>query len=202
VPISVRDLLYGLMLPSGNDAAIEIAKAVGDGDVGRFVDRMNQKAEELGLVDTHFANPHGLDAPDHYSSAYDLAMLGRYGMQNPEFAAIVGTRSYHLAPPSEYDLYNGNSLLKKYPGADGIKIGWTEAAGSTLVASATNSDGKRLIVTVLNSADRDADAAALFDWAWASHSWTSLSPETERTLKLASSLGFAQPLLRALTVCG
>jgi len=198
--ISVQDLLYGLMLPSGNDAAIELAKNV-DGSEAAFVDHMNQKAQELGLQDTHFVNPHGLDDPDHYSSAYDLAALARYGMGNPQFADLVRTRDYQITPPSGYKLHNGNSLLARYPGADGVKIGWTEVAGWTLVASAER-DGHRLFVTVLNSTDRNADAAALLDWAFQSHQWLNLSPRTQATLRLAQKWGFCEGLVRSLTACG
>ena len=200
VYIKMRDLLYGLMLPSGNDAAVEIAKNV-DGTVPKFVDRMNAKAEELGLRDTHFRNPHGLDARDHYSSAFDLAMLGRYGMGNAEFRTIVGSSYYHLEPPSDYDLVNGNTLLTSYPGAEGIKIGWTDRAGWTLVASAVR-DGRRVIVAVLDSEDRDADAAALLDWAYGTYSWNEISPRTVRMLQLAQRMGGAEALTRSLTVCG
>jgi D-alanyl-D-alanine carboxypeptidase (penicillin-binding protein 5/6) len=197
--MSMRDMLYGLMLPSGNDAAIELARNI-DGNVRRFVDRMNAKAEALGLRDTHFANPHGLDSRSHYSSAYDLAMLGRYAMANEQFAAIASATEWHLAPPSDYDLYNGNSLLDRYPGANGVKIGWTEDAGWTFVASAER-DGRRLFVTVLASTDRDADAAALFDWAYASHEWISVSPRAAVALRMAGKLGAGRSLFQQFVVC-
>lgn len=200
VYIKMRDLLYGLMLPSGNDAAVEIAKNV-DGSVPAFVERMNAKAEELGLQETHFRNPHGLDARDHYSSAYDLAMLGRYAMGNAEFRTIVGTAYYHLEPPSDYDLVNGNTLLTSYPGAEGIKIGWTDRAGWTFVASAVR-DGRRVIVALMDSNDRDGDAAALLDWAYGTYSWNEISPRTVRMLQLAQRMGGAEALTRSLTVCG
>jgi len=199
VPITVRDLLYGLMLPSGNDAALLLAEHDA-GSVQAFVQEMNRKAAQLGLGDTHFVNPHGLDAPQHYSSAYDLARLARAAMRNPEFAKIVSTQSWHLAPPSDYDVHNGNSLLATYPGADGVKIGWTEAAGWTLVASATR-DSHRLYVVVLDSTDRDADATALFDWAFASYRWVRLQPRTLDHVRLAERLGIALPALRPLFVC-
>ncbi len=200
VYITMQDLLYGLMLPSGNDAALEIAKNV-DGSVEAFVARMNEKAEQLGLRDTHFTNPHGLDSRRHYSSAYDLAMLGRYAMGNEAFRAIAATQYYHLAPPSDYTLHNGNSLLASYAGAEGIKIGWTDEAGWTFVASAVR-EGRRVIVAVLNSDDRDGDAAALLDWAYASHDWAVISPQTARTLQLARRIGETTPLERYLRVCG
>jgi D-alanyl-D-alanine carboxypeptidase (penicillin-binding protein 5/6) len=199
VPISERDLIFGLMLPSGNDAAIELAKAI-DGSVPAFVARMNAKAAELGLADTHFVNPHGLDARGHYSTAYDLAMLARYGMKNPTFVGLVGTQDWTLSPPSDYALHNGNSLLEHYPGADGVKIGWTERAGWTFVASATR-DGHRLIVALMDTQDRDADATALLDWGWAAHRWAPVDPAAGQMLLLASRLGFNVPLLRAIESC-
>lgn len=200
VPISMRDLLYGLMLPSGNDAAVEIARNI-DGDRAVFVERMNAKARELGLDNTNFTNPHGLDNRQHYSSAYDLAMLGRYAMQNEEFRRVVGTVDYQLAPPSDYGLHNGNSLLGNYPGANGIKIGWTNRAGWTLVASAER-DGHRVLVTVLNSKDRDSDSAALLDWAFATYRWDPITPRTAATLRMMQRLGQGQALLRSFAVCG
>jgi D-alanyl-D-alanine carboxypeptidase len=197
--VSMRDLLYGLMLPSGNDAALDIARAV-DGTVPAFVDRMNARAQELRLVNTQFRNPHGLSGKGHYSSAYDLAMLTRYAMANEEFRRIVSTQSYHLSPPSDYDLNNGNSLLATYPGADGVKIGWTEHAGWTFVASAVR-DGRRLIVAVLRSEDRDADAAALLDWAYGAHRWESVGPQTAAILSVFNRFGLGQALGRSLAVC-
>jgi D-alanyl-D-alanine carboxypeptidase (penicillin-binding protein 5/6) len=199
VAITVRDLLYGLMLPSGNDAAVQLAEHDG-GSVGAFVDGMNAKARELGLLDTHYVNPHGLSDSQHYSSAYDLARLARFAMRNPQFAEIVIARRWHLSPPSDYDLTNGNTLLGAYPGADGVKIGWTEDAGWTLVASAVR-NGHRLFVTVLNSRDRDADAAALLDWAFGTYDWVQLGPRFSGQLRVAERLGMGSSLLRALSVC-
>ncbi len=161
--LSLRDLLYGLLLPSGADAAVAIARYVA-GDVPSFVDRMNAKVRDLGLQDTHFTNPHGLDAPGNYSSAYDMLMLGRYAMKNPLFAQIVGTKQY-TANWSGPELWNGNLLLWDYPGADGIKIGWTENAGQTFVATAQR-DGHRVYLALFNSQDRYTDATRLFDWAF------------------------------------
>ncbi len=161
--LSMRDLLYGLLLPSGADAAVAIARYVA-GDVPSFVDRMNAKASDLSLQDTHFTNPHGLDAPGHYSSAYDMVMLGRYAMKDPLFAEIVKTKQY-TANWSGPELWNGNLLLWLYPDADGIKIGWTENAGQTLVATAQR-DGHRVYLALFNSQDRYTDAIRLFDWAF------------------------------------
>jgi len=161
--LSLRDLLYGLLLPSGNDAAIAIARHVA-GDVPSFVNRMNAKVRDLGLEDTHFTNPHGLDSPSHYSSAYDLAMLGRYAMKNELITEIVKTKQYQPKWDGP-ELWNGNLLLWLYPGADGVKIGWTEKAGQTIIASAER-DGRRFYVALMGSQDRYTDAIWLFDWAF------------------------------------
>jgi len=200
VQISMVDLLFGLMLPSGNDAALEIARAV-DGSVPAFVARMNARAQQLGLRDTHFENPHGLDRSGHYSSAYDLARLGAYAMRNDIFRRVVGAYEWHIAPAAgDYTLYNGNTLLQSAPGADGIKIGWTNDAGWTFVASVVR-NGRRLVATVLDSDDRDADAAALFDWAYASHDWIGVTPRMSMTLELARQVGVEDELLKSLTAC-
>jgi D-alanyl-D-alanine carboxypeptidase len=199
-PISMRDLLYGLMLPSGNDAALDIARALAGGSVPAFVDEMNARAGELGLENTNFRNPHGLDRRGHYSSAYDLSMLARYAMANETFREIAATQWHQLAPPFDYGFANGNSLLATYPGADGVKIGWTDRAGWTFVASAVR-DGRRVFVTVLNSEDRDADAAALFDWAFAAHHWQPVGPGTAAMLSVLDRFGFGRPLASAIGVC-
>jgi D-alanyl-D-alanine carboxypeptidase len=161
--LTLRDLLYGLLLPSGNDAAVAIARHIA-GDVPAFVARMNAKAKSLGLADTHFTNPHGLDAPGHYSSAYDMAVLARYAMKAPAFSEIVRTKVWHPQWPG-HELWNGNLLLWLYPESDGVKIGWTEGAGQTIVATAQR-DGRRLFVALLGSQDRYTDAIRLLDWAF------------------------------------
>ena len=161
--MSVRDLLFGLLLPSGNDAAIALAEHVG-GDVPAFVDLMNAKVNELGLGDTHFANPHGLDDPDLYTSAFDIAMLGRELIRQPELAAIVRTPTYQPAwdgPP----VWNGNRLLNTYPGSIGVKTGFTDEARGTIVAAADR-DGRRLVVSVLGSSAIYDDAITLMEWAF------------------------------------
>jgi D-alanyl-D-alanine carboxypeptidase len=185
--LSLRDLLYGLMLPSGNDAAIELARKLAPSEE-EFVTVMNERAHILGMRNTHFTNPHGLDDWRHYSSAYDMAVLARHAMHNPGFREIASTPVYHLSPPFDYDVYNGNSLLGRYAGADGVKIGWTEAAGWTFVASARR-DGREVIVSLMNSADRDADAAALLDWAFASPYWEATTWVPPRPPRLLQRLG-------------
>jgi hypothetical protein len=137
--VKLETLLYGMMLPSGNDAAEQVAVSLG-GSRATFVGWMNQEVEALGLKNTHFVNPSGMDAAGHYSSAYDMAMLARYAMNNPEFRTLAGTAHY---TSDGYPMKNLNRLLGVYPGADGVKIGETDNAGKTIVASAVR-DGHRV----------------------------------------------------------
>jgi D-alanyl-D-alanine carboxypeptidase len=161
--MSMRDLLYGLLLPSGNDAAIAIAEHVA-GSVPAFVELMNEKADELGLRNTHFVNPHGLDDPDHYTSAHDIAVFGRELLRRPELAEIVGSLEYQ--PAWDRPAFsNSNRLLFDYPESIGIKIGFTDEAGQTIVAAAARG-GRRIIVSVLGSSTVYQDAIALFEWAF------------------------------------
>ncbi|MHB1132385.1 MAG: D-alanyl-D-alanine carboxypeptidase family protein [Chloroflexota bacterium] len=170
--LTLRDLLYGLMLPSGNDAAVAIARHVA-GSEERFMDMVNAKFVELGLADSKFANPHGLDAEDHYSSARDLALLARYAMSNPTFAEVVSTREYTIKGKRTFTLRNGNPLLGRYAGADGVKTGYTEAALQTYVGSATK-EGRRAFVAVLRSRDRVSDTIPLFDYFFENYGWRTL----------------------------
>ena len=162
--VTVEDLLWGLLLQSGNDAAVALAEHVA-GSEANFVALMNERAVQLGLADTHFANPHGLDDPEHASSAYDLWVLAEAAMKFPVFQEIVASRSHVAAGRT---LLNINELLDRYPGADGVKTGTTQAAGQSLVASVTR-DGHRSMAVVLGSEDRYADAAAIFDHYFASY---------------------------------
>jgi serine-type D-Ala-D-Ala carboxypeptidase (penicillin-binding protein 5/6) len=164
--LALETLLYGLMLPSGNDAALAIAHHVG-GSEARFVEMMNEKAKALGLQDTQFRNPHGLDAEGHYSSAYDLAIMARYAMQSPLFQSLSAAQHWQA---EGYDLWNLNKLLGHYPGADGVKVGFTDNAGRCLVASATR-DGHRVFVTVIRSQDPAGDSRALLDYAFQNFKW-------------------------------
>ncbi len=146
--LTVQELLYGLMLRSGNDAATALAIYCG-GTVEGFAELMNDKAHRLGLENTHFVNPHGLDAPNHYSSARDLAMLAAYAMKNPIFAMTVSTKNITIGARS---LRNHNKLLWSVEGADGVKTGFTKAAGRLLVSSAVR-NGRRLIAVTMNAPD-------------------------------------------------
>ena len=173
-----RDLLYGLMLPSGNDAALAIAHAV-SGDEARFVNTMNALAARLELTDTHFTDPHGLGGPDHYTSARDLASLARYGFTLPGFAEVVGRTRWDTHGSKQIELWNSNVFLYMYDGADGVKIGYTEAADRTLVASATR-DGHRLIAVVLGDSYAATHAGNLLDWGWASVCWPTAAGGCDR----------------------
>ncbi|KWX74643.1 peptidase M15 [Paenibacillus riograndensis] len=163
----LEDMLYGLMLRSGNDAATAIAEHVGGSEEG-FVYLMNAKAEELGLQHTHFANPHGLDAEGHYSSANDLAVLTAYAMHNPVFKRIVKTQVKTADNPYEpwdYKWLNKNKMLRLYEGADGVKTGYTKKALRCLVSSATR-DGQQLVAVTLNDGNDWNDHAALLDYGF------------------------------------
>jgi D-alanyl-D-alanine carboxypeptidase len=166
---ALLDLLYGLMLPSGNDAALAIGRAVAGSDRA-FVDAMNGLAARLGLADTHFVNPHGLGRPGHYSSARDLAVLARYAMSLPEFQPLASTRYWVAEGSRTIAMGNLNPMLGAYAGADGVKTGYTRSAGKTLVVSVTR-NGHRVYVVLLNAPERENDARLLLDWALANHTW-------------------------------
>lgn len=156
--LAVQELLYGLMLSSGNDAAVALAIHCG-GSVEAFALQMNEKAKQLGLTGTHFANPHGLDAKDHYSTARDLAVLAGYAMKNPIFAQTVSTKSVTVG--NRY-LTNHNKLLWQVDGADGVKTGFTKAAGRILVSSAKR-QGRRLVCVTINDGNDWIDHKRLYD---------------------------------------
>jgi D-alanyl-D-alanine carboxypeptidase len=169
---TLEDLLYGLMLPSGNDAALAIANGLG-GSESAFVGLMNAEVGELGLADSHFMNPHGLDAPGHYSSAYDLAMAARYGMTHyPQFRQLADAQSWVVQGSRTFSIHNLNRFLWSYPGADGVKIGYTDNAGKTIVASATR-NGHRVYVALLNCGDIVADSVPLMNWVFDNYAWPS-----------------------------
>lgn len=156
--LTIQELLYGLMLHSGNDAAVALAIYCG-GTVEGFAQLMNDKAHRLGLTGTHFENPNGLDSPGHYSTARDLAILTAYAMDNPIFAQTVSTRTVKVGNRS---LRNHNKLLWRVEGADGVKTGFTKAAGRILVSSATRR-GRRLIAVTMNDPNDWQDHAKLLE---------------------------------------
>ncbi|EKN69654.1 D-alanyl-D-alanine carboxypeptidase [Neobacillus bataviensis LMG 21833] len=154
--IKLNHLVYGLMLRSGNDTAVAIAEHVG-GSLDGFVYLMNQKAKEIGMHNTHFANPHGLDDHEnHYSTAYDMAILMRYAMKNKTFQKISGTKVYKAPNPTENwdrEWKNKNRLLSKYKYCTGGKTGFTKRAKRTLVTTATKGDMNLIAVTLNDSND-------------------------------------------------
>jgi D-alanyl-D-alanine carboxypeptidase (penicillin-binding protein 5/6) len=162
--LTVEELLWGLLLPSGNDAAIQLGLHLGGED--RLVDLMSREVQKLGLTDTRLMNPHGLDAPGAYSTPFDMAILGRELLQDPLLSQMVRTQFREEPWHEQGRLWNGNSLLYNYDGAIGIKTGYTEEAGWNIV-SAAERDGRTLIVSVFDSTDIYWDSMRLFDWAFA-----------------------------------
>lgn len=165
--LTLREALYGLMLVSGNDAAEAIAEHVA-GSIPAFVQRMNDKAASIGATRTHFTNPHGLPDPiNHFTTAYDLAIITAYGMQNPLAAKIVSTRDYdvHFLNRPATHAHNSNKLLFTYPGATGVKTGFTNDAGDCLVMAAKRKN-IQLIAVVLNSDYRWDDTTRLLDYGF------------------------------------
>ncbi len=156
--LTLQELLYGMMLHSGNDAATALAIYCG-GTVEGFAELMNDKARKLGMKDSHFVNPHGLDNPEHYSTARDLATLAEYAMDNPIFAKTVSTKTVTVG---NRRLQNHNKLLWRVEGADGIKTGYTKSAGRILVSSAVR-QGRRLIAVTINDGDDWIDHGRLYD---------------------------------------
>ncbi len=159
--VTVEELLYGLLLCSGNDAAAALADHCGG--TASFVRRMNGLARELGMEDTSFANPSGLDDDGHYSTARDMARLAAYAAGNHTFVRLCSTRSVTIGGRT---MTNHNRLLRAVPGCIGMKTGYTRAAGRTLV-SAAERDGRRLVAVTLQDGNDWADHAALYDWGFA-----------------------------------
>jgi len=165
--VPLATLLYGLMLRSGNDAAVAIAEHIG-GSVEGFVYLMNEKAEYLGLEHTHFANPHGLDQKGHYSSARDLATLTAYALKNPTFQEIVKTEVKVVPWPGEKwhrKFYNKNKMLRLYQWADGVKTGFTKRARRTLVSSASK-EGAQLVTVTLNDGDDWKESMMMLEYGF------------------------------------
>jgi len=168
--LTLQDLLYGMMLVSGNDASYAVAEHVGGGSVAKFLGWMNEEAEKAGAMRTHFTNPHGLPDPiNHFSTAYDLALIATSGLADQEFAKIVATpvqTVQFINRGQTKQLANTNKLLFTYTGASGVKTGETRAAGKCLVASAKRGN-VQLIAVVLNAGDnRWQEAAQLLDYGF------------------------------------
>lgn len=162
--LCVETLLYGMMLHSGNDAAAALA-LFHSGSIEAFAEAMNQRAKELGLAQTHYANPHGLDDDQNYSTAFDLAVLAACAMENPVFHRVVSSKNACLEGRS---FTNHNKLLWQYDGAVGVKTGYTKSAGRILVSCAERC-GRRLIAVTLSDPNDWKDHAALLDYGFAAY---------------------------------
>lgn len=166
--LTLGDLLYGLMLCSGNDAAVAIAETVG-GSIEGFAKLMNEKAQELGLVSTHFVTPHGLDNSEHYTTAYELVKLTDYALQNRTFASIVNTKNRTITINGyPKTISNTNELLGNLQGVNGVKTGFTNGAGRCLVTSCSR-EGKQIITVVLGDDTkklRTSDSIKLIEYAF------------------------------------
>ncbi len=179
--VTLHDLLYGLMLASGNDAANVIAFAIG-GSLQGFINKMNEKAQELELTSTHFETPSGLDGDRHYTTAYELAQITKYAMRNEEFQKVVASKSATLNygnPPYRRTLTNHNKLLKMYDGVVGVKTGFTKKSGRCLV-SAAEREGKFLIAVTLNAPNDWQDHKAMLDYGFSAIKQTNFSPLINR----------------------
>ena len=193
--LTLEDALYGLMLNSGNDAALAIAETASDGSTEKFVGWMNDLARRLGLQHTHFKNPHGLDQDGHVASAYDMAIIGRALMRQPVLSQIVGQGRHVVEGPPRWVFRSTNPLLGVYTGVDGIKTGYDDNAGRCLVATAER-DGRRAIAVVMNSPTYGDEAASLLDYAFSDAKWGPVrarapmkASETRRVAMLRADIG-------------
>lgn len=175
--VTLRALCYGMMLESGNDAANAVAYALAGGIDG-FAEMMNSKAKELGMNNTSFQTPSGLDGDRHYSTAYDMAILAKAALENKEFGGICSTQRAQVSfgnPPSDRWMKNHNRLLKEYEGCIGVKTGFTKKSGRCLV-SAAQRNGITLICVTLNAPNDWQDHASLFDYGFENYSVINIDP--------------------------
>lgn len=173
--ISLQDLIYGLMLRSGNDAAVAISEHIA-GSVEGFAYLMNEKARWIGMTNTHFENPHGLESDNHYSTAYDMALLLRHAMENKLFKKVSGTSSY-LSDNRAYHWHNKNKLLTTYyEHCTGGKTGFTKKAGRTLATTA-HKDNMDLIAVTLNAPDDWQDHTRMFNWGYEHYDLKQIQPK-------------------------
>ncbi|RLC37843.1 hypothetical protein DRH29_00290 [candidate division Kazan bacterium] len=171
--LTALDLLKGLLIQSANDAATVFATEIAD-DPSSFVRAMNSKAQEMGLINTHFTNDIGFDEADHYSTARDIAEMTRVALNNEIFAEIVAidkTTVYDITGRLSHSLNNTNELIGRFKNVIGVKTGTTDEAGESLVASAVGSSGQRVIAVLLNSPDRFREGKEALDWALRAYSW-------------------------------
>lgn len=188
----LHDLVYGLMLASGNDAAVAIAEHIG-GTVEQFAAMMNARAKEIGANNTNFVTPNGLPDDNHYTTAYDLALISCCAMQNPAFREIVGTQSIDLPAdedsPARY-LRSKNKILRQVEGGNGIKTGYTKKAGKCLSAAAER-DGMQLVAVVLNDYDMFVDCGALLDDGFARYQMTQIATAGEEVGSISVTGGLS-----------
>lgn len=174
--VTVNNLLYGLMLCSGNDAAIQIAVSIG-GSVEGFANLMNKKAQDLGLENTHFVTPHGLDEPEHYTTAYELALIADYALNNEKIAEVVKTKTYTVTINGySKAINNTNELLGYLNGVNGVKTGFTNGAGRCLVTS-VNRNGFNIITVVLGADTkrfRTKDSISLIEYTYSNYELVNL----------------------------
>ena len=178
--LTVRELLYGLMLRSGNDSAVALALHVA-GSIEAFADLMNNTAREAGCVDSNFVNPHGLHDDNHYTSAHDLGILTCVAMENEDFREIVSTKAVRISNEGmEYDrvLINKNKLLSNFADADGVKTGYTKKAGRCFVGSATK-NGMQVVVVVLNCGPMFEETADMLNAAFANYQQQTVIPQNK-----------------------
>jgi len=183
--ITVNDLLYGLMLRSGNDAAVALAEYVG-GSIEGFAELMNKKAKELELENTNFVTPHGLDSEEHYTTAYELALLTNYALQNEKFATIVNTKTTTVNINGQSKVIsNTNELLGNLYGVDGVKTGFTNNAGRCLVTSTTRDENQ--IICVVLGADtkkiRTQDSVKLIEYAFKNCEYINIKEKIQEEFK-------------------
>jgi len=186
---TVEELVYALMLRSGNDAATAIAEHLG-GSVEKFAEKMTRRARELGAAQTSFLNPHGLHQEEHYSTAYDLALIATHAMSLSQFREIIAQREKRISwtgRPYDRVLRNQNKLLQMYETANGIKTGWTSLAGRCFVGAAAR-EGWQLVTVVLNAPQMWEDTIRLLDFGYAYYRWETVV-EQGRPLKTVAVRG-------------
>ncbi|PIS32304.1 D-alanyl-D-alanine carboxypeptidase [Candidatus Peregrinibacteria bacterium CG08_land_8_20_14_0_20_41_10] len=170
--VKVIDLLHGMLINSGNDAAVSLA-IYNAGSVEKFVAKMNQKAKILGMTNSHFTNPAGLDDPNHYSTARDLAKLARYSLHNQLLQEIVKKKTYRFRSLSGFthQLKNTNKLLESFLNIEGLKTGLTKNAGECLITVAISPQGKKILIIVLDSPARFQESKVLTWWVFQNYLW-------------------------------
>lgn len=177
--ITIENLLYGTLVKSGNDAAHALAQVYPGGETA-FVNRMNQKAQELGLTHTQFQNPSGLDQYQHYSTVRDLTVLAAEALKNPIFSqmvSIAGLTVTDLQGETVYELENVNELLASVPGVKGIKTGWTDLAGECLITYVERNN-HRVVFSIMGSQDRFGETKLLINWVFSNFTWEKVNQPT------------------------